>query len=85
MKNNTLLPLLILVVGFSLIALIMLSKTFKPEETNKVRIDSVSVKLRNPVLPDKVWVYHTKIGSFTANTNRFNVGDSIQVTIIKTR
>ena len=73
----------IMVIGFTFIAIVIL---LMPRTTNKserkVRIDSVTVKLRNPVLPDKMWVYHTKVGSFSTNQDKFNIGDSIPVTTI---
>lgn len=72
-----------MVVGFTFIAIVIL---LMPRTTNKserkVRIDSVTVKLRNPVLPDKMWVYHTRVGSFSTNQDKFNIGDSIPVTTI---
>jgi hypothetical protein len=73
----------IMVVGFTFIAIVILlipTKVNKSER--KVRIDSVTVKLRNPVLPDKMWVYHTKLGSVTTINDKYNVGDSILVTTI---
>ncbi len=72
-----------MVVGFTFIAIVILlipTKVNKSER--KVRIDSVTVKLRNPVLPDKMWVYHTKLGSVTTINDKYNVGDSIPVTTI---
>lgn len=52
-------------------------------DIEKVRVDSVSVDLRYPNLPDKVWFYHTERGVFTTNKEICSVGDSIEVQIIK--
>lgn len=42
-------------------------------------VDSISVDLRYPNLPDKVWFYHTELGVFTSNKELCSVGDSIEV------
>ena len=53
--------------------------------TEKVVIDSVSVKNDYSFLLDKTWTYYTKYGATVSSKNNqiFNVGDSIEVKIIK--
>ena len=54
-----------------------------PKRIEKVRIDSISVELRYPNLPEKIWNYHTKIGVITSIRPIYSIGDSIEVQIIK--
>jgi hypothetical protein len=54
-----------------------------PKFIEKVRVDSISVELRYPNLPDKVINYHTKRGVFTSIRPIYSIGDSIEVQIIK--
>jgi hypothetical protein len=78
--------LIFLLFTFTLILLGFLSiSTPKSNvgDIEKVRVDSVSVDLRYPNLPDKVWFYHTERGVFTTNKEICSVGDSIEVQIIK--
>jgi hypothetical protein len=49
----------------------------------KVRIDSVYSKPRYEVMPELVWFYTTKRGLLTSNVQKYKVGDSIEVKIIK--
>ena len=49
----------------------------------KVRIDSVYSKPRYEVIPELMWVYTTKLGSFTTNdVEKYKVGDSIEIKIV---
>lgn len=54
-----------------------------PKHIEKVRVDSISVQLRYPNLPDKIWCYHTNRGVFTSIKQIYSIGDSIEVQIIK--
>lgn len=56
-----------------------------PIKYEKVRIDSVSSKLKYQVMPEKVWTYHTKHGPFTRTKHCYQVGDSILVKIVNMR
>jgi hypothetical protein len=49
----------------------------------KIRIDSVYSKPRYEVMPELMWVYTTKEGSFTTNMEKYKIGDSIEVKIIR--
>jgi hypothetical protein len=51
------------------------------ETSQKIRIDSISVKSRYEVIPDNVYTLHTRIGPVFTNDTNYKVGDSI---IIKT-
>ena len=70
---------------FYLFAFIVLATSTSPttESTEKVRIDSVYSKPRYEVMPELVWFYTTKRGLLTSNVQKYKVGDSIEVKIIK--
>jgi hypothetical protein len=76
----------ILVLFFS-IAIVVVCLTTPQATTSvveKVRIDSVYSKPRYEVMPELMWVYTTKQGSFTTNDiQKYKIGDSIEVKIIK--
>jgi hypothetical protein len=63
------------------ILLVFPNKTY-PTKYEKVRVDSVSSKLKYQVIPEKVWTYHTKLGPFTRTKHCYQVGDSILVQIV---
>jgi hypothetical protein len=56
-----------------------------PIKYEKVRIDSVSSKLKYQVMPEKIWTYHTKLGPFTTTKLCYQVGDSVSVQIVNMR
>jgi len=76
---SVILVLLLILVG----SLFMFLPKSNINSVEHVRVDSVSVDLRYPNLPDKVWFYHTEKGVFTSNKELCSVGDSIEVQIIK--
>jgi hypothetical protein len=55
----------------------------KPSTIMKVRIDSISMSLRYQVLPENVWYYYTKYGSFSSPNQIYNVGDSVKFEVIR--
>jgi hypothetical protein len=79
-----------LIVGLTLCLFaalfIVAIKTYdrSPKSIQKVRIDSITVHLRYPNLPFEEWEYHTNLGVFSSNEQLYNVGDSIEVQVIKT-
>jgi hypothetical protein len=78
-----------LIVGLTLcifaVLLILAIKTYdrSPKSIQKVRVDSISVHLRYPNLPNEEWNYHTKLGVFSSTKQLYSVGDSIEVQIVK--
>lgn len=78
-----------LIVGLTIclfaILLIVAIKTHDrtPKSIQKVRIDSITVHLRYPNLPFEEWEYHTNLGVFSSTKQLYNVGDSIEVQVIK--
>lgn len=82
--KQTLLVLSITITIFIVLLVFSIKKYENtPKSIERVRIDSISVDLRNPNLPDRFWVYHTKFGAFTFSKKIYSVGDSIEVQIIK--
>lgn len=76
--------ILMLFFGVAIVAVCL--TTVKPTTSvvEKVRIDSVYSKPRYEVMPELMWVYTTKYGTFTTNNvQKYKVGDSIEVKIIK--
>jgi len=67
------------------VLLILAIKTYDrtPKSIQKVRVDSISVHLRYPNLPFEEWEYHTNLGVFSSTKQLYNVGDSIEVQVIK--
>lgn len=60
------------------------SKVNTAKKAERVRIDSIIVKQKYSILPDKIWVHYTKYGPSLVTTNeKYKVGDSIDVKIIK--
>jgi hypothetical protein len=84
-KNKNFIPVaVILVFLFILVGSLFMSlPKSNIDSVEHVRVDSVSVDLRYPNLPDRVWFYHTEKGVFTSNKELCSVGDSIEVQIIK--
>lgn len=78
-----------LIVGLCLsvfaLLLIVAIKTYDrtPKSIQKVRVDSISVHLRYPNLPNEEWNYYTKLGVFSSNKQLYSVGDSIEIQIVK--
>ena len=76
----------ILFLFFSIVLYVVLITSNVPTASTleKVRIDSVYSKPRYEVMPELMWVYTTKQGSFTTNdVQKYKVGDSIEVKIIR--
>jgi hypothetical protein len=73
----------ILLIGLLLIALIPMDKVTTTEETRFYRVDSISSRLKYEVMPEKIYTYHTVIGPIMLSNNRYKVGDSIQIKIIR--
>jgi hypothetical protein len=67
-----------------LIFLVLPNKNY-PTKYEKVRIDSVSSKLKYEVMTEKIWTYHTKHGPFTRTKQYYQVGDSVVVEIVDMR
>ena len=75
------LPYIILLICICIIAFIQP----KNKETRLIKychIDSVSAKQANQVLPSVIYLYHTPCGTFPANGNMKEKGDSIEVETI---
>lgn len=53
------------------------------EETRYYRVDSISSRLKYEVMPEKIYTYHTAFGPISAPKNRYQVGDSIEIKIIR--
>ena len=80
--------LLTICIGVLFIAFIYFSSNTSGTQyrTEKVRIDSISIESKNFFLPEKTWFYYTKYGTtITANNEIYNVGDSIEVKIVKVK
>lgn len=76
----------ILFLFFAIVLYVVLITSNVPTASTleKVRIDSVYSKPRYEVMPELMWVYTTKQGSFTTNdVQKYKVGDSIEVKIIR--
>ena len=76
----------ILFLFFTIVLYVVLITSNVPTASTleKVRIDSVYSKPRYEVMPELMWVYTTKQGSFTTNdVQKYKVGDSIEVKIIR--
>lgn len=48
----------------------------------KVRIDSISSFMPYSTVPEIKYMYHTSCGNLTDNYKRYNVGDSIVITLV---
>lgn len=70
---------------FFLVCILYLAFNYKPMPYKlvKVKIDSVNVHRRYENLPDLDYTYHTKIGNFTTTSERFVVGDSVELKVIE--
>lgn len=53
------------------------------EETKYYRVDSISSRLKYEVMPEKIYTFHTAFGPISGPKNRYQVGDSIEIKIIK--
>lgn len=53
------------------------------EEIRYYRIDSISSRLKYEVMPEKIYTYHTAFGPISGPRNRYQVGDSIKIKIIR--
>ena len=86
MKKYNIISLFIIVCS-TIVCFILLDKPKNsyPSRYEKVRVDSVSSKLKYEVMPEKVWTYHTKLGPFTRTKQCYQVGDSILVQIVDMR
>jgi hypothetical protein len=77
----------LIIFGCLLICLFLLddkvSKQTSTEETRYYRVDSISSRLKYEVMPEKIYTYHTAFGPISGPQGRYQVGDSIQVKIIK--
>jgi len=73
----------ILLISLLLIALIPMDKVNTTEETRFYRVDSISSRLKYEVMPEKIYTYHTAFGPISAPKNRYKVGDSIEIKIIR--
>jgi hypothetical protein len=76
------------VILFFVIGLVFLfsDKTYDNKYCiEKVRIDSVSYRDRYTFLPDKIWIYYTKHGVITSTSEKYSVGDSIEIKTLKVK
>lgn len=73
----------ILFIGLFSLALIPIDKVTTTEETRLYRVDSISSRLKYEVMPEKIYTYHTAFGPISAPKNRYQVGDSIEIKIIR--
>ena len=60
-----------------------ISKLKSTEEIRYYRVDSISSRLKYEVMPEKIYTYHTAFGPISGPRNRYQVGDSIQIKIVK--
>lgn len=84
MKRETIASaILLLFFAVAIIAVCLTPSTPTTVSVEKVRIDSVYSKPRYEVMPERMWVYTTKCGSFTTNNvQKYNVGDSIEIKVV---
>lgn len=87
MSKDVKTTLVLLVMSACAFAALLILPTKRHEDvtksSQKVNIDSISVGLRYPNLPDEQWRYHTKLGVFSSTKQLYSVGDSIEVQIVK--
>ena len=53
------------------------------EEVRTYRVDSITSRLKYEVMPERVYIYHTALGAIFAPPNKYQVGDSIEIKIIR--
>ena len=84
MKKETIASaILLLFFAVAIIAVCLHTTTPTSVSIEKVRIDSIYSKYRYEVMPEKMWIYKTKRGSFTTNNLKmYNVGDSIEIKVV---
>jgi hypothetical protein len=76
--------ILFLFFASALYVVLITSNVPTASSLEKVRIDSVYSKPRHEVMPELMWVYTTKQGSFTTNDiQKYKIGDSIEIKMIK--
>ena len=85
MKQNYAPHVIIFTCMLIIILLVSSNNTNTKEEIKRYRVDSVSTNLRYDVMPEKDYRYYTKFGVISGPKNRYKVGDSIEVRIIKIR
>ena len=75
----------ILLLGLIILAILPINNTNTTEEVLRYRVDSISTNLRYDVMPEKVYRYYTKFGVISGPKDKYKVGDSVEVRIIKIR
>lgn len=74
----------LIIFGCLLTCLLLLDDKVDTSEVIKsYRIDSISSRLKYDVMPERVYTYHTAFGPITGPQGKYQVGDSIQIKIIK--
>jgi hypothetical protein len=86
MNSNKFISYLLILVAimFVVITITVPSRVIKVTsyEVN-CKIDSITETTKNNVLPDKVWILHTKMGNIRLNSSNYKVGDSISIKVKK--
>jgi len=82
-KQTVFISFMVIIVLITLLLYSFKTLQKTPHKVEKVCVDSISIELRYPNLPDKIIHYHTKRGVFTSIRPIYSIGDSIEVQIIK--
>jgi len=72
--------LLIFCITFGVIVLSSFSGP-RVDDNKKVRVDEVIYKPKTPNVSEAMWVFKTKLGIIISSSEKYKVGDSINVTI----
>jgi hypothetical protein len=77
----------LIILGCLLTCLFLLddkvSKQKSTEETRFYRVDSISSRLKYEVMPEKIYTYHTAFGPISGPKDKYKVGDTIEIKIIR--